>query len=126
MPRASSLFRLSFPLLLTLAVASCGNNDPAAPKTPTQPSAQAAAAADPAAAPLLTALQKQLDGHRRIIVLLADEAQQTPADRATSSQIGQQLFHDGLEQRQAIAALFNTLLSGSAPQRFTTLGTVLD
>jgi peptidoglycan/xylan/chitin deacetylase (PgdA/CDA1 family) len=126
MPRASSLFRLSSTLLLTLAVASCGNNDPAAPTTPTQPSAQAAAAADPAAAPLLTALQKQLDGHRRIIVLLADEAQQSAADRATSSQIGQQLFHDGLEQRQAIAALFNTLLSGSAPQRFTTLGTVLD
>ncbi|KAG1605494.1 hypothetical protein G6F46_013697 [Rhizopus delemar] len=44
--------------------------------------AQAAAAADPAAAPLLAALQKQLDGYRRIIVLLADEEQQSAADRA--------------------------------------------
>ncbi|HDS0923816.1 TPA: polysaccharide deacetylase family protein [Stenotrophomonas maltophilia] len=128
MPRASSLFRLPSVLLLTLAVASCGNNDPAAPATPTptQPSAQAAASADPAAAPLLTALQKQLDGHRRIIVLLADEAQQSARDRDTSSRIGQQLFHDGLDQRQAIATQFDALLRGSSPQRFTTLGTVLD
>jgi len=92
----------------------------------TQPSAQAAAAADPAAAPLLAALQKQLDGHRRIIMLLADEAQQSPADRATSSRIGQQLFHDGLEQRTAIAAQFDRLLRGASPQRFASLGTVLD
>src|SRR5690349_19253609 len=128
MPRALSLFRLPSLLLLTLAVASCGNNDPAAPATPTptQPSAQAAASADPAAAPLLTALQKQLDGHRRIIVLLADEAQQSARDRDTSSRIGQQLFHDGLDQRQSIAAQFDALLRGGSPQRFATLGTVLD
>lgn len=128
MPRVPSLLRLSLPvLLMTLAVAGCGKDggqpDPA---TPTQPSAQAAAAADPAAAPLLAALQKQLDGHRRIIVLLADEAQQSATDRATSSRIGQQLFHDALEQRAAIGVQLDTLLRGSSPQRFATLGTVLD
>ncbi|MEA5667974.1 caspase family protein, partial [Stenotrophomonas sp. MH1] len=52
--------------------------------------------------------------------------QQTPADRTTSSRIGQQLFHDGLEQREAIAAQFDALLRQSSPQRFATLGTVLD
>lgn len=127
MPPASSLFRLPVPvLLLTLAMAGCGRQDTTDPQTPATPGAQAAAAADPAAAPLLAALQKQLDGHRRIIVLLADEAQQSPADRATSSRIGQQLFHDGLAQRAAIAAQFDTLLRSPSPQRFASLGTVLD
>ena len=129
MPRAS-LPRLALPLLLTtLALVACGQKpDTASPNDDVtqHPSAQAAISADPATAPLLSALQKQLDGHRRIIVLLADEAEQSPADRNTSTRVGQQLFHEGLEQREAIAALFDTLLKGTTPQRFATLGTVLD
>ncbi|WP_343650573.1 polysaccharide deacetylase family protein [Stenotrophomonas sp.] len=127
MPRVPS-FRLFLPsLLFTLVVAGCGDKDAKAPASAvTQPSAQAAAAADPAAAPLLAALQKQLDGYRRIVVLLADEEQQSAADRGTSTRIGQQLFHDGLEQRSAIAAQFDSLLRSGSPQRFATLGTVLD
>ncbi len=128
MPRAS-LPRSALPLLLTLTLAACGQKQDtasAAADAPQHPSAQAAITADPATAPLLSALQKQLDGHRRIIVLLADEAEQSPADRNTSTRVGQQLFHEGLEQREAIAGLFDNLLKGTTPQRFTTLGTVLD
>ncbi|WP_303637322.1 polysaccharide deacetylase family protein [Stenotrophomonas tuberculopleuritidis] len=126
MPRVPSFHLLLASLLLTLLVAGCTNNDTQAPATPTQASARAAAAADPAAAPLLDALQKQLDGYRRIIVLLADEHAQSPTDRGTSTRIGQQLFHDGLEQRTAIAAQFDSLLRGGSPRRFATLGSVLD
>ena len=128
MPRAS-LPRLALPLLLTLTLAACGQKQDTTSTTADaaqHPSAQAAISADPATAPLLSALQKQLDGHRRIIVLLADETEQSPADRNTSTRVGQQLFHEGLEQREAIAGLFDTLLKGTTPQRFTTLGTVLD
>ena len=128
----SPLPRRLFPsllLLAMLAVAGCGEksrSDTAAGQAPSQSSAQAAATAPPAAAPLLASLQKQLDGHRRIIVLLADEAKQSAGDRATSSRVGQQLFHDGLEQRQAIAAQFDALLRDPGPERFATLGAVLD
>ncbi len=128
MPRAL-LPRSAFPLLLALTLAACGQKpDTARPDADAaqHPSAQAAISADPATAPLLSALQKQLDGHRRIIVLLADETEQSPADRNTSTRVGQQLFHEGLEQREAIAGLFDSLLKGTTPQRFATLGTVLD
>lgn len=128
MPRAL-LPRLALPLLFTLTLAACGQKPDTASTAAdaTQhPSAQAAISTDPATAPLLSALQKQLDGHRRIIVLLADETGQSPADRTTSTRVGQQLFHEGLEQREAIAGLFDSLLKGTTPQRFATLGTVLD
>ncbi len=127
MPRSLSR-RLTLPVLLlaALTVAGCSKQNETGTATPSQASAQAAAAANPAAAPLLTALQKLLDGQRRIVVLLADETQQSAADRQTSSRIGQQLFHESLEQRQAIAAQFDALLRDPNPQRFATLGTVLD
>ena len=128
MPRAL-LPRLALPLLLTLVTAACGQKQDTASTAAdaTQhPSGQAAISADPATAPLLAALQKQLDHHRRIIVLLADEADQSASDRTTSTRVGQQLFHEGLEQREAIAGLFDNLLKGTTPQRFATLGTVLD
>ena len=118
-----------FLLLIALSalLAGCGGK----PVDPQQPGASAPGQAnvatdDGAAAPLLAALQKQLDGHRRIIVLLADEDAQNARDRATSTRIGQQLFHDGLEQRDAIAAQFDALLRTPSPRRFVTLGTVLD
>lgn len=75
---------------------------------------------------MLASLRQQLDGYRRIIVLLADQDAQSAGDRTTSSRVGQQLFHDGLERRQAIAGQFDALLHDASPQRFATLGTVLD
>ena len=114
------------PIALSALLAGCGGT-PADPHSPATPAGQAVIAADEgAAAPLLASLRQQLDSHRRIIVLLADEEAQNDRDRATSTRVGQQLFHDGLERRQAIAAQFDALLRTASPQRFATLGAVLD
>ncbi len=113
------------PIAVSALLAGCGGK-PVDPQQPDAAAATQAATDDGAAAPLLTALRQQLDSHRRIIVLLADADAQNERDRATSTRIGQQLFHDGLEQRQAIAAQFDALLRTTSPQRFATLGVVLD
>ena len=112
--------------VLLLAVAGCGKQD-AAP-TPQHPAAGNAPAniEDPAAAPLLAALRKQLDSYRRIIVLLADEDAQSTRDQGISTTVGQQLFHDGLDQREAIAQQFAALLANGSPQRFVTLDQALN
>ncbi len=113
-------------LLLPLALAGCGEK-PSATEAAANASASTAAVAEAAeASPVLAALQKQLDGYRRIIVLLADEDAQSARDRVTSTRIGQQLFHDGLEQREAIGSQFDALLRSASPRRFATLGAVLD
>ena len=58
-------------LLLPIVLAGCGDK-PAASQS-TLAASEMAAGGNAEAATLLGALQKQLDGHRRIIVLLADE-----------------------------------------------------
>ncbi|MCL2830328.1 MAG: polysaccharide deacetylase family protein [Betaproteobacteria bacterium] len=118
---------LAFVLLLVLlSIAGCGKQDDARTAPTLAPGDAAASREDPAAAPLLAALQKQLDTFRRIIVLLADENAQSGHDRASSTRIGQQLFHEGLEQREATARQFSGLLGNGQSQRFATLGTLLD
>ena len=125
MSRLPALRGFLLPIAIIALLGGCGGGQGAAPPAAALAPGQATTA-DPAAAPLLAALQKQLDSHRRIIVLLADEDTQAERDRATSTRIGQQLFHQGLEQRDAIAAQFDALLRTASPQRFATLGAVLD
>ncbi|WP_425510967.1 polysaccharide deacetylase family protein [Xanthomonas chitinilytica] len=83
---------------------------------------------DADAAAVLAGLHQQLDNYRRIIVLLADEETQSQSaqDRAVSGHVGQQLFHDGLEQREALSQQLAAVLGNGRPQRFATLGAVLD
>ncbi|WP_369935328.1 polysaccharide deacetylase family protein [Xanthomonas tesorieronis] len=87
---------------------------------PGSPALQAKAAA------IRTQLQEQLAAQRKIIVLLADEAKQSPAERQTSSGVGQQLFHEGLERREALAKQFDALLAQPDAQRFAAVGALLD
>lgn len=127
-PRFVSRRLLPFLLCLPMVLAGCGERTavPAAALGDAAATAPAAAGDEAAAAPILASLRSQLDDHRRIIVLLADEDAQSASDRATSSRIGQQLFHDGLERRQAIAGQFDALLRTPDPRRFATLGAILD
>ncbi|MCC5063486.1 polysaccharide deacetylase family protein [Xanthomonas campestris] len=114
-----------------LLLAGCGEPQAGHDAQAAKPAASATSAvqndsAAEDARALLAQLREQLDRHRRIIVLLADEAAQSPRDRATSSSVGQQLFHENLEQRERIAARFETVLASKASTRFATLATVLD
>ncbi|QNH23469.1 tetratricopeptide repeat protein [Xanthomonas sp. GW] len=102
------------------AVPSAHAADPGATPLPGSPALQAQAAA------IRTQLQEQLAAQRKIIVLLADEAKQSPAERQTSSGVGQQLFHEGLERRDALAKQFDALLAQPDPQRFAAVGALLD
>ncbi|WP_052484498.1 polysaccharide deacetylase family protein, partial [Xanthomonas citri] len=97
----------------------------AKPAAATSAGTQAGTAGDATPA-LIAQLRQQLDRHRRIIVLLADEDKQRPRDRATSSSVGQQLFHENLEQRERIAASFDTVLISQDARRFATIAAVLD
>lgn len=114
-----------------LALAGCGRHDAsdaaaaAKPAAATSAGTQAGTAGDATPA-LIAQLRQQLDRHRRIIVLLADEDKQRPRDRATSSSVGQQLFHENLEQRERIAASFDTVLISQDARRFATIAAVLD
>lgn len=138
---AKDAFVMSLPLHRLLLCASClgllllagcgkpqdgrDGQEAAKPAASATPAAQNDPAAEDARV-LIAQLREQLDRHRRIIVLLADEAAQSPRDRATSSSVGQQLFHENLEQRERIAARFETVLASKASTRFATLATVLD
>jgi uncharacterized caspase-like protein/peptidoglycan/xylan/chitin deacetylase (PgdA/CDA1 family) len=126
---APASFRPLWPLACAALLAGCGAPSAPTPSPAAAGAAQAASTAvdtDADAAPLLGQLQTLLAGYRRIIVLLADEDGQSARDRATSSGVGQQLFHDGLEQRAAIAGAFDALLASGKPQRLLSVARVLD
>lgn len=109
-------------LLLGLLLAACSDKPPQVPQS-TAEAPVVASAQDPA---LLAALQQLLDKHRRIIVLLADEHDQSASDRATSTAVGQQLFHQALEQRRSVADGFAALLDSGRPERMAVLASLLD
>lgn len=106
----------------TTASAAAASSSPRAANETTAPEAGAQAAQ--------VALQKQLaqllDGYRGIIVLLADETQQSERDRATSTRVGQALFHDGLSQRERIDEAFGQLLAKPDARRLETVSALLD
>lgn len=113
-------------LTVSLALCACHRTPPveaAAATGAATSNAAASPATDPQATALIGMLREQLARQRKIIVLLDDPAQST--EQAANS-VGQQLFHEGLEQREAVSKRFDALLSSAGPGRFDTLSTVLD
>ena len=110
-------------LLLMTLLGACGDKPPASMPDVAQTLPAVATAQDEA---LLSELQQLLDKHRRIIVLLADEQEQSAVDRATSSAVGQQLFHQSLEQRALLASRLDALLDSGRSERMAILAGLLD
>ncbi|KLD78916.1 tetratricopeptide repeat protein [Xanthomonas hyacinthi] len=131
--RSASLVSVAASCLIALALAGC-QRTPSSTATAAAPAAHAPDNAPMPGPPALQAqataiqaqLQEQLAAQRKIIVLLADEAKQSPAARQTSSGVGQQLFHEGLERRDALAKQFDALLAQPDAQRFAAVGALLD
>lgn len=59
--------------------------------------------------PLLAELKSLLEAFRKTIVLFADEAKLTPAERDAANTVGQMLFHDALGRRAQLSTRLNTL-----------------
>ncbi|HHW4682860.1 MAG TPA: polysaccharide deacetylase family protein, partial [Xylella sp.] len=75
---------------------------------------------------LLVSLHKQLENYRRIMVLFADDDLQTSQERLTSTQVGQMLFNEGLNQRAVFSKLVDELFASSIPARFGIFAVILD
>ncbi|MFO1250595.1 MAG: tetratricopeptide repeat protein [Inhella sp.] len=94
-----------------------------APATPEAPVAPAPVAAEPDLRPRL---QELVAAQRQIIVLLADEAQLSPAERTAARTVGQALFHDKLARSQALEAELAALAQREQGRGYPNLGRLLD
>lgn len=119
--------------MLALALGGCGDRQApgtaAAPHPAPATPASAATGRPPLpdqAGALLAHLQPVLADYRKTIVLLADEAGQSARDRATSTQVGQELFHDGIVQRQALDQAIAAELASGRSTRLDAVAAVLD
>ncbi len=93
------------------------------------PAAAASAAPDntqeAAATAVLGGLKAQLDAHRKIIVLLSDEASLGAAEKGVANRIGQQLFHEQLGRNAELEPRIDAL-TAAGPGRDAAVARVLD
>jgi uncharacterized caspase-like protein/peptidoglycan/xylan/chitin deacetylase (PgdA/CDA1 family) len=79
----------------------------------------------PEPGPLIAAMQDDLAGYRKMIVLFADEAKQDSKERAAASRVGQQIHHERLAKSHHLHEAFAAMLASGKPERFPTLDTCL-
>ena len=89
--------------------------------------AQAAARPEPpGTAPLLEALRADLQVHRQLIVLFADEANLKGPDRERALAVGHRLHHERRDLVHQLNAALTGLAKQPAPQRDPVIGALLD
>jgi peptidoglycan/xylan/chitin deacetylase (PgdA/CDA1 family) len=102
--------------------------EPARP--PLEVAASLAAAAGrpepPGAAPLLEALRADLQVHRQLIVLFADEANLKGPDLKRALAVGHRLHHERWDLVHQLNAALTGLAKESSPQRDPVIGALLD
>ena len=70
---------------------------------------------------LLLGFKEVLAAHRKIIVLLADEAAMASNERALANEVGQGLFHENRQRVVNLESQLESLASSTNPQRMATL-----
>jgi len=80
----------------------------------------------PSAAPLLEALRADLQVHRQLIVLFADEARLKGPDLAQALAVGHRLHHERRDLVHQLNGALTRLATQPAPQRDTIVGALLD
>ncbi|MGJ7914807.1 polysaccharide deacetylase family protein [Massilia sp. LXY-6] len=71
-------------------------------------------------------MRYMLDAYRKVIVLTFDEDGLSPAARAQTHEVGQQLFHENQERIGKIDDALVKLLASGDPRRFEAVGSLLD
>ncbi len=75
---------------------------------------------------LLLGFKAVLAAHRKIIVLLADEAAMASNERALANEVGQGLFHENRQRVANLESQLESLASSANPQRMAAISTLLD
>jgi peptidoglycan/xylan/chitin deacetylase (PgdA/CDA1 family)/uncharacterized caspase-like protein len=110
---------------LAIAILACAGLHGCGKKTDPVATPSAASAPVPAASDVVGQLKEVLAAHRQIIVLFADEKQQSEAQRAAADEVGQAIFHANREHVDKAEALF-AATTGAAADPTPTLAPVLD
>jgi peptidoglycan/xylan/chitin deacetylase (PgdA/CDA1 family)/uncharacterized caspase-like protein len=71
-------------------------------------------------------MARMLDAYRKMIVLTLDEDKLPDAARASTNEIGQQLFHENQERIARVDDALARLLASGDPRRFDAVGSLLD
>jgi uncharacterized caspase-like protein/peptidoglycan/xylan/chitin deacetylase (PgdA/CDA1 family) len=80
----------------------------------------------PRVAPIAAGMNDMLAAYRKMIVLTADEASQTRAERAAANNVGQLIFHENQERIARVDGALDKLLGSNDPRRYDALGSLLD
>jgi hypothetical protein len=95
------------------------------PPSPARGATQIGPAAESLAS-IRSGLERLLEGHRAIIVLLAEDAAQSAAERLAADNTGRVIFHENLELGREVDTGIAAQLASRSNDRFAALASLLD